>query len=236
VYDRRRVGCCAAGAIRARRPLTHHTSVTIPLPPDAPAGEEVTVATASQPSDAEVLVDLESRSWWVYLVTGALWLIFAFVVLSARSEITTVWAVVVYAGILFFLVGVGEAVTAMVVDSWKWLHWLFAIAAFVAGIVAFAWPDQTFITLAAILAWYLLFDGVFNIVGSLMGRHVVEFWWMFLVMGIVEVLIAFWAIGYPGRSIILLIIWVGATALAKGLAQIVKGFALHSVRRELTAA
>ena len=58
---------------------------------------------------------------------------------------------------------------------------------------------------------------------------------MFLIMGMIEVLIGFWAIGYPGRSIILLVIWVGATALAKGFTQIVRGFALHGMKRELVA-
>jgi uncharacterized membrane protein HdeD (DUF308 family) len=187
------------------------------------------------PSEAEAVVEAESRTWWVYLVTGALWIIFGFVVLSARSEITTVWAVAIYAGILFFLVGIGELVTAFVVPGWRWLHGLFGIVAIIAGIFAFVWPGQTFITLAVILAWYLLIDGIFQIVAAFFARDEHEFWWMFLIMGVIEVLIGFWAIGYPGRSIILLVIWVGATALAKGFTQIVRGFALHSMKRELAA-
>jgi uncharacterized membrane protein HdeD (DUF308 family) len=188
------------------------------------------------PNDADVVLEAESRTWWVYLITGALWIIFGFVVLSARSEITTVWAVAIYAGILFFLVAVGELVTALVVDSWRWLHLLFGGAAVIAGIFAFGWPEQTFITLAVILAWYLLFDGTFQIIAAFMSRHEHEFWWMFLIMGTLEVLIAFWAIGYPGRSVVLLVIWVGATALAKGFTQIVRGFALHGLERDFANA
>jgi uncharacterized membrane protein HdeD (DUF308 family) len=187
-------------------------------------------------SEPDAVLDAESRTWWVYLITGALWIIFGFVVLSARSEITTVWAVAIYAGILFMLVGVGELVTAFAVTGWRWLHALFGIIAIIAGIVAFAWPGQTFITLAVILAWYLLFDGIFQIVAAFYARGEHEWWWMFLIMGTLEVLIGFWAIGYPGRSIILLVIWVGATALAKGFTQIVRGFALHGLGKELAAA
>ena len=190
---------------------------TTPPPPPPPVDEFVEV----------------SKGWWLYLVAGALWIIFGFIVLSARSEITTVWAVAIYAGILFFLVGVGELFTALVVTGWKWLHALFGIAAIIAGIFAFGWPGQTFVTLAIILAWYLLFDGLFQIVAAFYARHEHEWWWMFLIMGTIEVLIGFWAIGYPGRSIILLVIWVGATALAKGFTQIVRGFALHGLKREL---
>jgi uncharacterized membrane protein HdeD (DUF308 family) len=186
-------------------------------------------------STDEAILEAESRTWWIYLVTGALWIIFGFVVLSARSEITTVWAVAVYAGILFFLFGVGELVSAFVAEGWKWLHALLAVAGIVAGVFAFAWPDHTFVTLAIVLAWFLLFDGTFQIVAALAGRRDVEFWWMFLIMGVLEVLIAFWAIGYPGRSVVLLVIWVGATALAKGFTNIVRGFALHSFRSEFAA-
>jgi uncharacterized membrane protein HdeD (DUF308 family) len=188
------------------------------------------------PADADLILEAESRRWWVYLVTGGLWIVFGFVVLSARSEITTVWAVAVYAGILFLLVGIGELVTAFVVRGWRWLHLLFGIAGILAGIMCFVWPRQTFITLAVILAWYLLFDGTFQIVAAFTTRHTHEFWWMFLIMGVLEVLIAFWAIGYPGRSVVLLVIWVGATALAKGFTQIVRGFALHGMRRDFAAA
>jgi uncharacterized membrane protein HdeD (DUF308 family) len=188
------------------------------------------------PAEDEEILEVESRTWWVYLVTGALWIIFGFIVLSARSEITTVWAVAIYAGILFFLVGLGELVTALAVTGWRWLHFLFGAAGLIAGVVCFVWPSQTFFTLAAILAWYLLFDGTFQIIAALTARHEHEFWWMFLIMGTLEVLIAFWAIGYPGRSVALLVIWVGATALAKGFTQIVRGFALHGLEKDIAAA
>src|SRR5262249_36501150 len=119
---------------------------------------------------SDAVLEAESRSWWVYLITGALWIIFGFIVLSARTEITTVWAVAIYAGILFFLVGVGELTTAFMVSGWKWLHAIFGVIAIIAGIFAFAWPGQTFVTLAVILAWYLLFDGIFQIVAAFYAR------------------------------------------------------------------
>jgi uncharacterized membrane protein HdeD (DUF308 family) len=178
----------------------------------------------------------EARGWWIFLITGAIWLIFGWVVLSARSEISTVWAVAVYAGILFLVFGLGELMSAFVVEGWRWLHALMGIVGIVAGVVAFAWPDQTFLTLAALMGWFLLFDGTLQLVGALMRRHEYDLWWLLMIIGIAEILIAFWAIGYPGRSIALLVIWVGASALAKGIAQIIAAFALHSSAKKLAAA
>ena len=46
-------------------------------------------------------------------------------------------------------------------------------------------------------------------------------------------LIGFWAIGYAGRSISLLVVWVGATALARGISSLFVGFGLHGAGKEL---
>jgi uncharacterized membrane protein HdeD (DUF308 family) len=187
-------------------------------------------------AEARAVARMLSRGWWLYLVTGVLWLVFGWVVLSARSEITTVWAVAVYAGILFLLVGVGQLVVAAVAESWNWLHAAFGVLALLAAVAAFAWPGPTFVTLAAVLAWYLLFDGVFLLVGAFYDRHVVDHWWIFALLGVAEVAVAFWALSYPGRSILLLIVWVGFTALFKGVTNIVAAFTIRSLPQEVDRA
>jgi uncharacterized membrane protein HdeD (DUF308 family) len=195
------------------------------------------MATSDITADAEerALLREEARGWWIYLITGSIWLVFGWIVLSARSEITTVWAVAIYAGVLFFMFGMGELLAAFVVDSWRWLHAILGVVGIIAGIIAFAWPDQTFLTLAALMGWFLLIDGTMQLATAIARRHEYDLWWLLLILGVVEILIAFWAIGYPGRSILLLIIWVGATALAKGIGLIVAGFALHSSAKRLVA-
>ncbi len=91
-------------------------------------------------AEAAELVRHLSRGWWVYLVTGGAWLVFGWAVLSARSSITTVWAVSVFAGLVFLAVGFGQLVVAAVVERWRWLHATFGVLAVLAAISAFAWP------------------------------------------------------------------------------------------------
>src|SRR3954471_20402123 len=88
-------------------------------------------------------VETEARGWWIYLVTGAIWLIFGWVVLSA-NDISTVWAVAVYAGILFLMFGFGELAVSFVAEGWRWLHLILGVIGIIAGIMAFAWPGETF--------------------------------------------------------------------------------------------
>jgi uncharacterized membrane protein HdeD (DUF308 family) len=99
--------------------------------------------------------------------------------------------------------------------------------------MALMWPGQTFLVLAAIIGWYILFAGIMDIVTSLATRDINDLWWLQLLLGVAEVFIGFWAVGYAGRSITLLVVWVGASALARGISSIFLGFGLHSAGKEV---
>ena len=180
------------------------------------------------PFDDDPVLDVAETitgAWWVYLVAGIAWFVLAFVVLTVDAA--SVWTVAILASIAFIVGGIFELVLASMVQSWKWVHVVFGVISIIAGIVALAWPQQTFVVLAAVLAWYLLFMGIFEIVVSFMTRHDAALWWLRLVLGVVEVLVGFWAIAYIGRAIFLLVIWVAAAALARGLSDLFIAFGLH---------
>ena len=48
-----------------------------------------------------------------------------------------------------------------------------------------------------------------------------------LISGTVQILLAFWAAGDFGHKAFLLVVWVGASALAHGIVQIVTAFRLR---------
>jgi uncharacterized membrane protein HdeD (DUF308 family) len=54
-----------------------------------------------------------------------------------------------------------------------------------------------------------------------------------LASGIIQMAIGVWAIGYPGRSAWLLILWIGIGALMRGITGIVLAFKLRSVRHAI---
>jgi uncharacterized membrane protein HdeD (DUF308 family) len=176
------------------------------------------------------MVERGTSRWWVPLLIGILWLIYAFIVLSFTYK--TVWAVVIFAAVAFIFTGIGEFVLATVLESWRWLHALAGVLCIVAGIVALVWPGQTFLVLAAIIGWFLLFRGTFNIVESLFIKDYVEQWWLILITGILQLAIGFWAVGYSGRSIAVLVVWVGAWALTEGIMNIWAAFRIRSVNRQ----
>ena len=178
-----------------------------------------------------------TRNWGWFLAAGIAWIVFAFFVLSFNYR--TVWAVAVFFGIGFILGGIMELAIAAVAPSWKWLYILIGVVSIVAGFIALIWPGETFLVLAAIVGWLLLFYGIIDIVFAFSTRHLEGMWWMQLVSGILMVLLGFWAISPDNatvsnyRGAVLLVVWIGIAALFRGISDIVVGFRLRSANREL---
>jgi uncharacterized membrane protein HdeD (DUF308 family) len=179
-----------------------------------------------------------ARHWWLFLISGILWILFAWVVLSFNYE--TVWAVAVFFGIGLIAGGFMSIFVGLDARSWRWLHVTFGVLAILAGCVALLWPGQTFLVLAAIIGWYVMLSGVLDLIVAFATKDENDLWWLQLILGIAQVLIGFWAVGYAGRSISLLVIWVGATALARGISSIFVAVGLHGagkrLRRQMAAA
>src|SRR5436190_930492 len=78
-----------------------------------------------------------------------------------------------------------------------------------------------------VFAFYLLLRGVFEVVSAFVLRGRQSSWWLVLVVGAAQILLAFWAAGDFGHKAFLLVVWVGASALAHGFIEIVRAFELR---------
>ena len=173
---------------------------------------------------------LARRAWWVFLLTGIAWLIFSLVVF--RFDATSVKGIGYLAGAIFVVVGINEFVIIPFVSTgWKWFHGILGVAFVVVGILAFIRPVNTFVGLAELVAFFLLFAGIFDVVQSLMNRHL-ELWWLRLIVGVLEIGFAFWVAGSFQRSAIFLVAFVGVATLFHGVTQIVLAFQLRTLDPE----
>jgi len=180
-----------------------------------------------------------TRGWGWFLAAGIAWIVFAFFVLSFNYR--TVWAIAVFFGIAFIIGGIIELAIAAVAPGWKWLYILIGIVSIIAGVIALIWPGETFLVLSAIVGWLLLFYGIIDIVFAFSTRNLEGLWWMQLISGTIMVLLGFWAIAPDDatvstyRGAVLLAVWIGVAALFRGISDIIVGFRLRSVQRELEA-
>lgn len=163
--------------------------------------------------------------WWVLLITGSLWSIFGLVVF--RFDYTTVAAMSVLIGTVCMAAALFEAFAAASSHGWwRATHVGVAILFAAIGATAYAHPENTFKALASLFAFFLLIRGVLDIIGALLARPV-ELWWAGLVSGVLQILLAFWAAGDFAHKAFLLVVWVGASALAHGILQLVTAFRIR---------
>lgn len=165
--------------------------------------------------------------WWLFLVTGVLWLIIAWVVL--RFNLTSVTSIAVLAGVVVLLAALAEAGNAFTAPGWRWLHALLAVLFLVTAIFCFVNPGRSFAWLAAFIGWFLLFKGIADIVLAFATKAENETWWLLLVVGIIEALIGFWAAGRFNRSAYVLIVFVAAIALTRAVTDIVMAFRIRQL-------
>jgi uncharacterized membrane protein HdeD (DUF308 family) len=177
-----------------------------------------------------------TRNWGWFLAAGVAWIVFSFLVLSFNYR--TVWAIALFFGIGFIMGGIMEFAVAAVAPAWKWLYIIIGIVSIVAGIIALAWPGQTFLVLSALAGWLLFFYGIIDVVFAFSTRHVESLWWTQLISGIIMILLGFWAISPDNETVstyrgaVLLVVWIGVAALFRGISDIVVGFRLRSAREQ----
>jgi uncharacterized membrane protein HdeD (DUF308 family) len=167
--------------------------------------------------------------WWLFLVTGIGWTLVGLIVL--RFDYTSVSAISILFGCVAIAAGVLEIGMLILAEGWwKLLYGFLSVVFIAAGIIAFIHPGNTFVALAGVVSFFLVFAGTFDIIISISTRHEIEVWWLQLIGGIIEVALGFWAAGYYGRSAVLLIAWVAAFTLIRGVRDIVLAFRVRELQ------
>src|SRR5262249_48203882 len=154
----------------------------------------LSVLEAHRTNRGVAVFDLEEREvargaagmWWVFLLTGIAWLVFA--ILVFQWDYTTVYAVSYLFGFVALIAGLNEFFSLGIwTTGWKILHGIVGAIFIAVGIWALVHPHNAFATLAALVAFFLLFKGIFDIVVSFVAKEAFELWWLQLVLGIIEV-------------------------------------------------
>jgi uncharacterized membrane protein HdeD (DUF308 family) len=158
--------------------------------------------------------EAHARMWWVFLVTGILWLLLGFLVLSFRPASVSVAAI--FVAVVFWMGAAAQFALAIVATGgWRIVAIVGGILGIGAGLGALVWPGATLLVVSLFIAWYLLVSGIFQIVYAL-SNTAVRGWWLNLVSGILGVGLGAWAIGNPDRSVILLISIIGVWSVFRG--------------------
>jgi uncharacterized membrane protein HdeD (DUF308 family) len=187
------------------------------------------MTTMSMALEEREVLEETARRWWVFLVTGIGWLVVSLIIFQWNYK--TVYAISILFGCIAIAAGVNEFILITVsTTGWKIAHGLLGALFIVAGIWAFAHPHNAFATLAGLIGFFLLFKGIFDVSVAVLAKAQADLWWLQLVVGILEILLAFWVAGSFRRSVTLLVAYVGIVALSRGITELFVAFKLRGLR------
>jgi uncharacterized membrane protein HdeD (DUF308 family) len=157
------------------------------------------------------------------LAVGLLTVLYGLLVMSLRPAALA--TIVVLAAIALVGSGIAQIALAGALDrSWRWAAVVAGVVGIAAGVAALAWPGATLLVLALLTAWTFVINGVMRIVGSVAARDR-DLWWLGLLAGAVELLLGLWAIGSPGREVLLLVNLIGIFLVVTGVDAMVTALA-----------
>ena len=170
-----------------------------------------------------------ARYWPFLLLGGLISIVFGALILSIEWSVESLGT---FIGVMYILQGLSLALTRPLDGSGRGANLAGGALAAAAGIALIVWPDKGIVVVGVFVGVFVVSYGLLHIVGSLANRQV-PYWWLMLVLGLIEVPIGIWALRRPGLTLAVIVTLVGAWAVVYGIWQCVMAFEVRNLRRRL---
>jgi uncharacterized membrane protein HdeD (DUF308 family) len=171
-----------------------------------------------------------ARSWWLILVAGLISLVFGALILSIDWSVAGLAA---FVGTLFIIQGAAFVITRPLDGGTRSTNIVAGLLGIGAGIALLVWPDRGLYVLALFVGVWIVTSGLLHIVGAFANRHA-PYWWLVLILGVIEVPIGIWAMRRPGLTLAVIITLTGVWAIVTGIWQCLIAFEVRNLPRRLS--
>jgi uncharacterized membrane protein HdeD (DUF308 family) len=110
-------------------------------------------------------------------------------------------------------------------SNW-WLEVLRGVAAIIFGILAFAWPGITLLTLVLFWGAFALVDGVLAIIAAVKGGNPMPRWWL-VIVGLAGLAAGALTFLMPGLTALVLVTFIAVWAIVLGVMEIIGAIKLR---------
>ncbi len=171
-----------------------------------------------------------AKGWWLILLTGLISLVFGALILAIDWSVSSLAA---FVGALFIIQGAAFLITRPLDGGSRSTNVIAGLLGVGAGIALLVWPDRGLYVLALFVGIWIVVSGLLHIVGAFVNRHA-PYWWLVLVLGLIEVPIGIWAMRRPGLTLAVIITLTGVWAIVTGIWQCLIAFEVRNLPRKLS--
>ena len=175
-----------------------------------------------------------ARNWGAIAVRGIAAILFG--ILAFVIPGLTLAVLVMLFGAYALIDGIFNIVAAIrrrANDPPWWALLLEGIVGVAAGVVTFAWPGLTAVTLLYIIAAWAIVTGVLEIVAAVrLRKHITGEWWLAL-SGALSIVFGGLIMAAPAAGALAIVLWIGAYAIVFGAILLALAFRLRRAQAEL---
>ncbi len=180
------------------------------------------------------MIETMVRNWWIFVLRGGLAILFG-VLAFAQPNITLAVLVALF-GAYALVDGVMECIVAPTLYGTRYFWWLLisGILGIAAGVITFMHPNAVAASLFYLLAFWLIFAGIFRTIVAFQIRNDISDEWLLILSGILSVAAGVLMFYRPGPSLLAWIWVIGAYAILYGCLLIAGGFRLRKWENKTT--
>ena len=174
-----------------------------------------------------------ASNWWRLLVSGLLLIVAGVLIFSIDWSVRSL---ATFLGAVFILEGLVYALTTGIDSRVRQGNVITGLLSIATGILIIVWPSPGIVAVAIILGAWLIVGGTVTLAAAFAARQVVKQWWLFALLGLIEIALGVLALADPGATLAALITVGGIFAVVAGVMRIVASFEIKRLPQDVDKA
>jgi uncharacterized membrane protein HdeD (DUF308 family) len=183
------------------------------------------------------MLGLVARDWWVFAIRGVAAIVFG--ILAFVWPETTITVLVLLFGAYVLVDGVALLVALIRGDAvarrHAWAVGIMGVLGIVAGVVTFAWPGLTALSLLYVVAFWAIATGAFQVIAAIALRRELEGEFWMALGGLASIVFGALLVASPGDGLVTLVWLVGIWSIVFGVSSLGLAYRLHGIDAALHA-
>ena len=171
-----------------------------------------------------------SRYWWFVLLNGLALIVAGLLIFSIDWDRETLSA---FIGGLFILEGAAGALSGGIDRTTRRTNVVAGLLSIGAGVAIIVWPSPGLLAVAVFLGAWLIVMGTVTITAAFAARRILPYWWMGLLIGLLEIPLGVLALADPGATLAAIITVGGIWAVTVGVLRVVLSFEIKRLPHDV---